>query len=168
MSARPRPQRPAYRLQLLICPVVDQRRPPSPTATPPRAAVVTVEHLQWFSGHYLADDEDRLNPLASPILAELSALPPAHLVLAQTDPQCAAGEQFARLLREAGVPSTARAYPGMFHGFLQRPTNSTPPSAPTLMSTPSFAMPSTIQTCCPPGVTLTPNNGARQCRLRLK
>lgn len=104
--------------QLLICPVVDQRDPPAPpTATPPRAAVVTAKHLRWFSDQYLPGDQDRLNPLASPLLAELSELPPAHLVLAHADPQGAPGEQFARLLRAAGVPTTARTYPGMFHGF---------------------------------------------------
>lgn len=108
---------PPIAFQLLICPVVDQRRQPAPTPTAPRAAVVTAEHLHWFSDQYLASDRDRLNPLASPLFAELSTLPPAHLVLAHADPQRAAGEQFARQLRAAGVPTTARCYPGMLHGF---------------------------------------------------
>ncbi|MGV7306142.1 alpha/beta hydrolase fold domain-containing protein [Mycobacterium kansasii] len=37
--------------------------------------------------------------------------------MAHADPQRAAGEQFARQLRAAGVPTTARCCPGMFHGF---------------------------------------------------
>ncbi|PJE21451.1 MAG: hypothetical protein CK431_21765 [Mycobacterium sp.] len=78
---------------------------------------MTAEHLHWFSDQYLAGDQDRLNPLASPLLAELCTLPPAHLVLAHADPQRVAGEQLARQLRAAGVPTTARCYPGMFHGF---------------------------------------------------
>ncbi len=108
---------PPIAFQLLLCPVVDQRRQSAPTPTPPRAAVVTAEHLHWFSDQYLAGDQDRLNPLASPLLAELCTLPPAHLVLAHADPQRVAGEQLARQLRAAGVPTTARCYPGMFHGF---------------------------------------------------
>jgi acetyl esterase len=103
----------------LPAPGLSRRRPAPLTSNsaPQRAAVVTAEHLHWFSDQYLAGDQDRLNPLASPILAELTTLPPAHLVLAHADPQCAAGEHFSRQLRAAGVPATARCCPGMFHGF---------------------------------------------------
>ncbi|VBA34358.1 alpha/beta hydrolase [Mycobacterium pseudokansasii] len=112
---------PPIALQLLIYPILDQRRRPTAAPTGTRRPVVTAEQLHWFSDQYLRSEDDRLNPLASPILADLTGLPPAHLVAAEADPLRGDGDRFARRLREARVAVTARTYPGMFRGFVNLP-----------------------------------------------
>jgi len=59
--------------------------------------------------------------LASPILADLAGLPPAHIVTGELDPLCDDGEEYAERLRAAGVSATVTRYPGMFHGFFNLP-----------------------------------------------
>jgi len=114
-------QHPPIAFQLLIYPVLDQRIPAA--TAPARSArdVVTIEQLGWFSDHYLGPESTRLQPSVSPLLADPAGLPAAHIVTAQNDPLRDQGEQFAHLLRSAGVPATARRYPGMFHGFFNLP-----------------------------------------------
>jgi acetyl esterase len=79
---------------------------------------LTKADMDWFEGHYLNSKEDRLNPLASPMLAkDLSGLPPALIITAEYDPLRDEGEQYGQKLREAGVLVTISRYDGMIHGF---------------------------------------------------
>jgi acetyl esterase len=112
---------PPIAFQVLIYPVVDQRRKPSASHARSAPGVLTIEHMRWFTEQYLGPDGDRLNVLASPILADLAGLPPAHIVTGEIDPLCDEDEEFARLLRAAGVATTVRRYAGMFHGFFNLP-----------------------------------------------
>ena len=112
---------PAIAFQVLIYPVVDQRRKAHGAHVKKAAAVLTLEHQRWFSEQYLGSDGDRSNVLASPILGRLDGLPPAHIVTGEADPLRNEGEEYARLLNEAGVSATVRRYPGMFHGFFNLP-----------------------------------------------
>lgn len=108
---------PSIAFQLLIYPVVDQRRKLSVTSAHTASGVLTAEHMQWFTEQYLGRNGDRGNVLASPILADLTGLPPAHIVTGERDPLRAEDEEYARLLREAGVSVTITQYERMFHGF---------------------------------------------------
>lgn len=114
---------PAMAFQVLIYPVVDQRRKARAHGSHVKSAagVLTLDHQRWFSEQYLGGDGDRSDVLASPILGRHDGLPPAHIVTGGADPLRDEGEEYARLLNEAGVPATVRRYPGMFHGFFNLP-----------------------------------------------
>lgn len=108
---------PPIAFQLLIYPVVDQRRKASASSPHTASGVLTAEHMGWFTQQYLGPDGDRTNVLASPILGEFAGLPPAHVLTGALDPLCEEGEEYARLLRAAGVPASVRRYEQGFHGF---------------------------------------------------
>ena len=41
----------------------------------------------WFTNHYLNNEDEQLNPLASPVLVHnLKGLPPALIITAEYDP----------------------------------------------------------------------------------
>ncbi|TDH56014.1 alpha/beta hydrolase [Mycobacterium talmoniae] len=108
---------PRLAFQLLIYPVVDQRRKTSTGSPHTASGVLTAEHMQWFTQQYLGPDGDRSDVRASPILGEMAGLPPAHIVTGGLDPLCEEGEQYAQRLRAAGVPATVARYERGFHGF---------------------------------------------------
>lgn len=114
---------PAIAFQVLIYPVVDQRRKAAKASERAESArgVLSAEHMRWFTEQYLGPDGDRADVRASPILGEFSGLPPAHVVTGERDPLCDEGELYAELLNNAGVPASAKQYPGMFHGFFNLP-----------------------------------------------
>lgn len=120
MTARDRGG-PSIAFQLLIYPVVDQRRRPSTVRDASARATLTLEHQRWFTEQYLGPDGDRTRVAVSPILGDFTGLPPAHIVTGELDPLREQGEEFAELLRAAGVSATTRCYPGMFHGFFNLP-----------------------------------------------
>ena len=69
--------------------------------------------------HYLRSDDDRRNPLASPLFTEsFKGLPPALIITAEFDPLRDEAEDYGRKLREAGVPVQVSRYEGMVHGFI--------------------------------------------------
>jgi len=104
--------------QLLIYPVLDQRRKSSATSEySASGSALSGEHMRWFTEQYLGSDGDPSDVLASPILGDLTGLPPAHIVTGECDPLRAEDEQYAELLRAAGVPVTITNYDNMFHGF---------------------------------------------------
>lgn len=67
---------------------------------------------------YIRDQSDLFNPLLSPLLADLSNLPPAIVVTAEYDPLRDQGEAYASRLMEAGVETISLRVNGEIHAFL--------------------------------------------------
>ena len=109
---------PSIVFQLLVYPVTDGST--FETASYHENAegyMLTTESMRWFWNHY-ADAPDRLNPYASPLLAEnLSQLPPCLIMTAEFDPLRDEGEKYGKLLQDAGVPTDIKRYDGFIHGF---------------------------------------------------
>jgi acetyl esterase len=109
---------PALAFQLLVYPVADFGFDTDSYRENADGYLLTEKMMRAFWNHYLGDEADGDHPYASPLRAEcLDALPPAFVVTAEFDPLRDEGEAYAARLAEAGVPTTARRYDGMIHGF---------------------------------------------------
>lgn len=74
------------------------------------------DDMDWFWRQYLPDGADP--PGAAPLDAsDFAGLPAAFVATAEYDVLRGHGTQYARALRDAGVPTTAIEYPGTVHGF---------------------------------------------------
>jgi acetyl esterase/lipase len=79
---------------------------------------LTLETMQWFADHYLADAGGGLDPRVSPLrAADLSGLPPAVICTAGFDPLRDEGEAYAQALQRAGVRVIYSCEPTLIHGF---------------------------------------------------
>ena len=109
---------PSPAFQLLIYPVIDLTRKRESYRLFSEGFFLTERQMDWYRDHYLPDETAASDPRASPILASnLSGLPPAHVVTAGFDVLRDEGEDYAGLLRDAGVQVTTMREPGLIHGF---------------------------------------------------
>ena len=106
-------------LQALIYPVIDYSAKRRSYELFGEGFFLTGEEMDWFRDHYFESPDQRTDPRASPILADdLAGLPPAHVVTCGFDPLRDEGEDYARRLQDAGVPTTLRREPDLVHGFI--------------------------------------------------
>jgi acetyl esterase len=112
---------PPIRLQVMVYPVLGHNHDTeSYRKFGSSWGVLTKTDIAWFHCHYLSHP-DQLNlsyvcPLSS---TDLSGMPEALIILPEADPLRDEGLLYAEQLRKAGVPTEARVYPGMMHGFWQ-------------------------------------------------
>jgi acetyl esterase len=79
---------------------------------------LTREDIAWFQDQYVPDAATRLDPRASPLLAEdLSGLPTAHVWTAGFDPLRDEGRAYADRLAASGVVARYRCLDDQIHGF---------------------------------------------------
>jgi len=75
--------------------------------------------MKWFWSQYLEEAAQGHDPIASPCCSkDLSGLPPATVITAEFDPLRSEGENYARALEAAGVPTRLERIDGQIHGFL--------------------------------------------------
>jgi acetyl esterase len=109
---------PAISGQVLIYPATDASRTHPSHSEPETSILLTHSVTRYFYDSYLNSAADVHDWRASPVRARtLIGLPPAYVLTAGADPLRDEGDEYARRLKEAGVPVTYRHFPGQFHGF---------------------------------------------------
>ena len=109
---------PAIAGQVLIYPAIDFAMTHPSHREPETSILLTHSVIRWFRDHYLSGAADVHDWRASPARAStLIGLPPAYVLTAGADPLRDEGDEYAKRLKEAGVPVTYRSFPGQFHGF---------------------------------------------------
>ena len=104
--------------QLLVYPGTDRDLTRPSVTEFAEGPVLTKAAMLWFRGHYHSDPAQLSDPRANPALATTHrGLPTAFVITAEVDPIRDAGENYARLLAQAGVLTWSKRYNGVFHGF---------------------------------------------------
>lgn len=98
---------------------------------------ISTVRMAWFRSQYLVEPSAALDPLASPLLAELHGLPALLVMGAECDPLSDDSRCLANRAREAGVQVFEREQAGLIHGFLQM-TSIVPEAAAALKEAASF------------------------------
>ena len=80
---------------------------------------LTAEKMQFFWNAYVSHAIDMVHPLAAPLRADLSGLPPVFLHVAEIDVLRSEGEALGRKLKDVGVAVEFEILPGLTHGFMR-------------------------------------------------
>lgn len=107
------------RLQLLFYPGCAPRQDSPSHRRYHQGLVLEQAHIEYFFGHYIAQDqrEDwRFAPLNTP---DLEGVAPAWIGLAECDPLFDDGVRYADTLRAAGVAVELEVYRGVTHEFIK-------------------------------------------------
>ncbi len=114
-ALRDAPARVPVIVQAPIYPATDATRDYPSFAAFCDGYLLTRETMAWFGGHYRpAADDVRFSPL----LGDLTGMPPAVIVTAGLDPLRDQGRAYAAALALAGVPVTYQEAAGNIHGFV--------------------------------------------------
>jgi acetyl esterase len=84
-----------------------------------RGAGLSQTQMRWIWETYLEGPEQQKDWRAAPALADLSGLPPAHLIVGSLDPLLDDSRRLAARLREVGVACELKVYEGLNHGFIR-------------------------------------------------
>jgi acetyl esterase len=111
---------PHIKLQIMMWPIVDADFETNSYHQFGDMRFLTVPTMKWMYDMYIADPEKRKDIYASPLQAtveQLKGLPPALVVVAESDILHDEGTAYGRKLNEAGVDVTLVQYDGMIHDF---------------------------------------------------
>jgi cation diffusion facilitator CzcD-associated flavoprotein CzcO/acetyl esterase/lipase len=107
---------PPLRAQILITPPTDILANTKSRKIFANAPILTTKLGQRMAAMYLGDLTHATSPWASPARTnDLSGLPPTLVITMGVDPLRDEGEDYARALTAAGVPTVCRRFDGLFH-----------------------------------------------------
>lgn len=87
--------------------------------------ILTSQRVQDYWDLYIANEEDKLNPYAAPLLAEdLSRQPKTLIITAEYDPLRDEGEAYGMRLKEFSNHVEVVRIEGALHGFISLPSRS--------------------------------------------
>ncbi|WP_107483550.1 alpha/beta hydrolase [Streptomyces humi] len=112
---------PPIAAQLLYYPLTDARCDSPSQQQFATGYLLTRRALRAYWARYVGDPARRTEPTAAPLRArpqELAGLPPALVITAEADVARDEGEQYARLLTEAGVEALSVRFLGTVHDFV--------------------------------------------------
>jgi len=111
---------PALKGILANYPVADSRfDTPSYQEFGPGGYGLNLERMSFYWDVYVPHEVDRLHPLAAPLRADLTGLPPVMVLLAELDVLRSEGEALVAKLRAQGVKVETQLFTGVVHGFLR-------------------------------------------------
>jgi acetyl esterase len=104
--------------QLLLYPLLDPAGDYPSAREYPEGYFLSAADVEETAQLYLGDHDDPFDPAVAPLrAADLSAVAPAVIGVAELDPLRDQGLAYAGALRAAGVDVFARSYPGLIHAF---------------------------------------------------
>jgi len=80
---------------------------------------LSTQRMRWFWSNYVPDGARRHDPLANPLRADLTGLPPTLMIIAQYDALYDENMALADRLATMGNDLTVRVYPGTIHAFIE-------------------------------------------------
>lgn len=80
---------------------------------------LSAAQLDWIRDHYLAQEAQRRDWRAAPLLARMEGLPPVDLHAASLDPLLDDSNALQQRLQAAGVPVRLQVHDGVPHGFIR-------------------------------------------------
>jgi acetyl esterase len=84
-----------------------------------RGAGLSQTQFRWILETYLENPAQQADWRVAPLLADLTGLPPAHLIVGSLDPLLDDSNNLAAKLKAAEVPSDLTIYQGINHGFIR-------------------------------------------------
>ncbi|MFI8088069.1 alpha/beta hydrolase [Streptomyces sp. NPDC086080] len=115
MALRDAPAAVQVQAHITIYPATDLSRPYPSQEEFATGRLLTEAGLRWYYDHYRADAHDWRG---SPLLGDLTGLPPAVVLTAGEDPIRDEGRAYAAALVTAGVPTTFLEADGHIHAFV--------------------------------------------------
>ncbi|KUN04473.1 lipase [Streptomyces yokosukanensis] len=115
MALRDAPAEVPVQAQITIYPATDLSRPYPSQQEFARGRLLTEAGRCWYYDHYRADVHDWHG---SPLLGDLTGLPPAVVLTAGEDPVRDEGRAYAAALITSGVPTTFLEAVGHIHAFV--------------------------------------------------
>jgi acetyl esterase len=110
---------PRIAFQLLIYPATDQHRDAASHRENGQGYLLTVDTMDYFARHYMAEKAQYADWRASPLLhPNLADLPPALVITAGFDPLRDEGAEYAKRLTAAGSCASYLNFPRQIHGFV--------------------------------------------------
>ena len=109
-----------FRSQALLYPVTDASMNTKSYRDFHDGPWLTKAAMKWFFDMYLSPEDNKSSPYVSPLrasLSQLAGLPPTLVITDENDVLRDEGEEFARKLMKAGVPTTSVRYNGLMHDF---------------------------------------------------